>query len=146
LSFVHRAFLSWSGLDTVLAMLTFYLLFAPSGAAFSLDRRRARTPPPEKSWAANVSLRLIQVHLCVIYLCAGLSKLQGARWWDGTAVWLTVMPEEFALFDMSWLAHGGDVPCLLFSNVGVALTLATEIGFAFLIWNRSLRPVFLGLV
>src|SRR5205823_10233834 len=101
LNHLHRAFVTAYGVDVVLAMLTFYLLFAPTGAALSLDRlwqrwraaRRAlpagRPPvvePPRPSWTANLVIRLIQVHMCLIYLCAGLSKLQGARWWDGTAV------------------------------------------------------------
>lgn len=145
LSFIHRAFLSWCGMDTVLAMLTFYLLLAPSGAAFSLDRRRARTAAPPESWTANVALRLIQVHLCVIYLCAGLGKLQGNRWWDGTAVWMTMALHEFAPFDLTWLGHLGDEVCLFLSNVGVLLTLGLEIGFAFLVWNPRARPVLLGL-
>ncbi|MFO0809900.1 MAG: HTTM domain-containing protein [Gemmataceae bacterium] len=145
LSFIHRAYVSWCGMDTVLAMLTFYLMFAPSGAAFSLDRRRARAAVPQTSWAANVALRLIQVHMCVIYLCAGLAKLQGNRWWDGTAVWLTMAMHEFAPFDVTWLGHLGDTFCLLLSNVGVLLTLGFEIGFAFLVWNPKARPALLGL-
>jgi hypothetical protein len=146
LSFIQRAFLTWSGMDTVLAMLTFYLMFAPAGAALSLDRRRRHGDrPPEPSWSANLVVRMIQIHMCVIYLCSGLGKLQGARWWDGTAVWMVMMLHEFAPVDMSWLGHLGDWPCLLLSNLGVALTLGTEISFAFLIWNPRLRPVLLFL-
>jgi hypothetical protein len=88
---------------------------------------------------------MIQVHMCIVYLCAGLAKLKGARWWDGTAVWTTVTLQEFAPFDVSWLAHGGDAFCLLFSTAGVVLTLFVEVGFAFLIWNRHWRPVLLFL-
>jgi hypothetical protein len=143
LSFVHRAFLTWSGMDSILAMLTFYLTLAPSGAALSLDQRRRRTLPTP-SWDANVGVRLIQVHMAVVYLCAGLAKLQGARWWDGTAVWSVMTMQEFAPFDVTWLGRFGDVPCLLISNVGVLLTLAFEIGFIFLIWNPALRPMLLA--
>jgi len=144
ISFIHGSFLTWSGMDTVLAMLTFYLMFSPAGAALSLDRLRRRTiAPPTPSWSANLGLRLIQVHIGVIYLCAGLAKLQGARWWDGTAVWSVMMMQEFAPFDLGWIARFGDIPCLLVSNVGVLLTLGFEISFIFLIWNRSLRPVLL---
>lgn len=146
LCFIQRAFLTWSGMDTVLAMLTFYLMFAPTGAALSLDRRRRHgNQPPERSWSANVVVRMIQIHMCVIYLCSGLGKLQGARWWDGTAVWMVMMLHEFSPLDMSWLGYWGDWPCLLLSNLGVALTLGLEISFAFLIWNPKLRPVLLFL-
>lgn len=141
LSFIHRAVLCWSGMDTILAMLTFYLMFAPAGAVYSVDcRRQPRCAEPVRSWPANTVIRLIQIHMCIIYLCAGLSKLQGARWWDGTAVWTVMMLSEFAPLDMSWLGHLGDVPCLLLSNVGVASTLTMEISFAFLIWNPRVRP------
>jgi hypothetical protein len=144
LSFIHRAFMAWSGMDTVLAMLTFYLMFSPAGAALSIDRLRRRTAnPPTPCWDANLCIRLIQVHMAVIYLCAGLAKLQGARWWDGTAVWSVMMMQEFAPFDLIWIARFGDVPCLLISNVGVLLTLGFEISFIFLIWNPSIRPVLL---
>lgn len=160
LSHVHRAVGSCFGMDCVLAMLTFYLMFGPTGAALSLDRvlrrrrqakagagrrKTAESDEPPPSWGANVIVRLIQVHLCVIYLCAGLSKLQGARWWDGTAVWLSMMMKEFAPVDMGWLASWGTLPCLTVSALGVALTLGMEISFAFLIWNRTLRPVLLAL-
>lgn len=144
LSYIHGAFMAWSGMDTVLAMLTFYLMFSPSGAAFSVDRlrRRAFVPAPP-SWSANLCIRLIQIHMAVIYLCAGLAKLQGARWWDGTAVWSVMMMQEFAPFDLSWIGRFGDVPCLLVSNVGVLLTLGFEISFIFLIWNPTIRPLLL---
>lgn len=145
LSFIHRAFLSWSGMDTLLAMLTFYLLFAPSGAVYSLDARWKKRTGVQSTWSANTVLRLIQIHTCVIYLSAGLGKLQGSRWWDGTAVWMTMSLHEFALFDLTWLGRFGDTFCLLLSSVGVLLTLALEIGFAFLIWNPRARRGMLGL-
>ena len=149
LCFLHRAFLVWSGMDSVLAMLTFYLMFSPAGHALSVDhlrrRRSGRDGPAKPSWSANVVIRLIQIHMGIIYLCAGLSKLQGARWWDGTAVWTVMTMQEFAPFDVTWLGNLGDIPCLLISNVGVLLTLGFEIGFIFLVWNRKVRPYLLSL-
>lgn len=148
LSYIHRSFFIWFGLDTILALLTFYLLFGPTGAALSLDCLRARQQNrPEVAlqprWSANLVIRLIQIHMCMIYLCAGLAKLQGPRWWDGTAVWLVLLQPETAPYDLGWLAQLGDTTCLLISNLGVLLTLGLEIGFAFLIWNRTLRPIIL---
>lgn len=152
LSYVHRSLLAGYGMDSVLVILLFCLMFAPTGAALSLDRywqrpRAARRvkPLPPPSWSANLAVRMIQVHMCVVYLCAGLAKLRGARWWDGTAVWTSMTLQEFAPFDVSWLAHGGDAFCLLVSTAGVVLTLFVEVSFAFLIWNRHWRPVLLFL-
>ena len=37
--------------------------------------------------ANNVATRLLQVHLCVIYMFGGLAKVRGETWWDGSAMW-----------------------------------------------------------
>lgn len=73
--------------DTLLRLLAFYLLIAPSGAAMSLDRRRALraggspTPVVHRVWP----LRLIQIQLSVVYAAAVWTKLHGLEWRDGTA-------------------------------------------------------------
>ena len=54
--------------------------------------------------AANFALRLIQVHMCIIYFFAGISKLQGAPWWNGEAMWLAFGNLEYQSADMTWLA------------------------------------------
>lgn len=166
LSFVHRSYVAWFGMDSILSMLLLYMLIGPSGSAYSLDRwfarrgkRRAtlaaasttaiaaqsRAAPDDSppSWTANVSLRLIQLHMCVIYMCSGLAKLQGETWWDGTAVLRSLLGYELALLDLRWLGGFSDVQLEWFSNLSVAATLVFEIGFAFLIWNRLLRPLLL---
>ena len=46
-----------------------------------------------------MSIRLIQIHLCLIYLCSGLSKLHGESWWNGSAVLQILMLDNIAPFD-----------------------------------------------
>ncbi len=153
LSFIHRSHTTWFGLDVILAMLLLYMMFGPTGSTLSLDRlirdrrkRKAGTrllETAEPSWSANVVVRMIQIHLCIIYLCSGLAKLQGEMWWDGTAIWHVFMIGDLAPYDMRWL---GQLPywCIdAISTAGVAGTLIFEICFVFLIWNRLLRPLFL---
>src|SRR5439155_17585935 len=111
------------------------------------------TPPanPVPSVSANVAIRLIQIHVCIIYLIAGLAKLQGRTWWDGTAVWGTVANFEFA--PMQYDAYNWVLRMLgknrfafeLFMTVSTYFTLFFEIGYAFLIWRPSLRWVILGM-
>src|SRR5262249_40194528 len=102
LSYINRAPTALFGMDTIINLVVLYLVIGPSGAALSVDRLMARylaqrqakrhhltepaLPDPLPSVSANIALRLIQVHFCIIYLIAGLSKLQGASWWNGTAV------------------------------------------------------------
>jgi hypothetical protein len=155
LSFIARSYVAWYGLDVVLAMLTFYLMFGPTGRAFAVDslirrRRAVKTsqgtegqPDPAPSWSANVVIRLIQIHICIIYLCSGLSKLQGEMWWNGTAIWQVVMTQDMVPFDLRWLATLPDWALALLFEPAAALTVAFEISFTFLIWNRLLRPLLL---
>lgn len=144
LSYVQRGTVIAFGMDSIIAMLTLYLVFAPAGASLSVDRWRSRRVVGV-SVAANFVLRLIQVHLCLIYLFSGLSKLHGASWWNGTAVYKALMISETSPFDLGWLAQR-EWLWLFVSNVGGFLTVALEIGFAVLVWNRRLRPLVLALV
>ena len=108
------------------------------------------SPRPEPSVTANVAVRLLQVHVCIIYLMAGLSKLQGAAWWNGQAIWGTIANYEFAPMQFQVYNDLLRQLCrnqLVFETVlttGCHFTLAFEIGYTFLIWRPSLRWVFLG--
>lgn len=154
-SYVHRATPALFGLDQINALLTLYLAIGYLGTpvlsrALSADRylrlrkssrltgglQNAPLPP---SAAANLTLRLIQVHMCVIYFFAGISKLQGPAWWDGQAMWLAFANLEYQSSDMTWLA---DWPILV--NLMTHTTVLWEISFAFLIWRPALRPVMLA--
>jgi hypothetical protein len=113
----------------------------------------APLPPakPEPSVSANVAVRLIQIHVCIIYLVAGLAKLLGKAWWEGTAVWGTLANFEFA--PMQYEAYNWVLRMFgknrfafeLFLTVSAYFTLVFEIGYAFLIWRPSLRWVILGM-
>ncbi|HLJ97451.1 MAG TPA: hypothetical protein VKU02_30105 [Gemmataceae bacterium] len=160
LCYIQRAPTSLFGMDTIMIVVVLYLMIGPSGAALSVDRllacRRAtryalreHLPPPEFlhppfSISANVALRLLQIHVCIIYAASGLSKLQGPAWWSGVAVWGTMANYEFSpmpyriymeflrfLSQHRWLWE-------LVMTGGSYFTLVFEIGFAFLVWNRRL--------
>ena len=75
-----------------------------------------------QSISANLALRLIQLHLCLIYGMAGLAKLQGPSWWNGMAMWGALASAEFRVLDFTWTAS---YPWLL--NVLTHGSLALEI-------------------
>ena len=145
ISFVNRVPEALFGLDKLNTLLTIYLAIGPSGRAFSIDRWLARRRNPagaaalEPSVGANFALRLIQVHMCIIYLFAGLSKLQGAPWWNGTAMWLAFGNLEYQSADMTWLAWH---PMLV--DFLTHFTTLWEISFCVLIWIPLLRPLVLA--
>ena len=145
ISFVNRVPEALFGLDKINAVLTFYLAIGPSGRALSLDRWLAHRRHPNEpaaakpSVGANFALRLIQVHMCIVYLFAGISKLQGAPWWNGQAMWLAFGNLEYQSADMTWLAWH---PWLV--NFLTHFTAFWEISFCVLIWLPLLRPLVLA--
>ncbi len=95
-------------------------------------------PARPPSVAANFTLRLINVHMCIIYLVAGLSKLQGTAWWNGQAMWMVLGNLEYQAIDMTWLAWH---PWLI--ELLSHFTLFWELTFCVLIWVPILRPLVL---
>ena len=146
LSYITRVPGALFGLDQINLMLAMYLMIGPSGAAYSLDRLIARRrtgqglPPAGPSVAANIAIRLVQLHMCIIYLFAGLSKLEGNSWWSGNAMWLAFGNYEYQSIDMTWMARH---PLLV--NLLTHLTIFWEIYYCALIWPRKLRPIMLAL-
>jgi hypothetical protein len=131
------------GGDTFLRVAGFFLIFAPAGAALSVDRLirirrgkedaavRARSP-----WAQ----RMIQIQLALLYFAAFCSKAQGAPWVQGTALFYVYHLDELHRFPVpSWFLQ----PIVLKLGSWAALTL--ELSFAVLIWVRDLRYYLLAL-
>jgi hypothetical protein len=157
LSYIHRSPMTLFGMDTMMNIALLYLMIGPSGAAFSLDRLLARrrfhkgrcsspwTPDPDPSMSANLALRLFQVHFCIIYMAAGLSKLLGTAWWNGTALWGTLANWEFTPLRYALYAEVLRWICRhrwlweIFMTAGTFYTLILEISFPFLVWKPSTR-------
>ncbi len=151
LSFIHRAPMLARPVDEILPLLMFYLCLGPSGANFSIDarlrRRKANGPAAGaanvvySSWA-TLAVRLMQVHLALIYGAMVIAQLQGAAWWQGTAVWWLMARPESRLVDVTGLAHMGLAFEYLVNFLTHAMVLY-ELCFVFLIWNPLARPILL---
>ena len=111
------------------------------GAGASPGRRVSPDEPgiPAPTISANLSLRLIQLHLVVIYAMAALGKLQGPSWWDGTATWKTMTAGEFVVGDFTPMA---DWPLAI--NLLTHASLALELLYPILIWVAIARPLVLA--
>jgi hypothetical protein len=159
LSYVNRAHTTFFGMDSIMNVLVIYLtlahLFAQPGTlALSLDRLLWRrrlsltgvVPGDDtESSSATFALRMMQIHFCIIYLASGLSKLQGAAWWNGTAVWRTAANPELSALHLKyyhdfivWLCQHRAL-WEVSMTASVAFTLALEISFPFLVWVPRLR-------
>ena len=138
------------GADAILACLLLILCFAPTGRAMSLDRvREVRAakrkdleahPPPFTSPWAFACTRLMQIQMAVLFFVSATDKLTGMDWWDGDAVWLVFVDNNYY--------HSG-LLALLASNYWLVYlatygTIAIEIVYPFLVWTRRLRPYMLA--
>ncbi|MGV3485483.1 MAG: HTTM domain-containing protein [Planctomycetaceae bacterium] len=155
LMLVHRMTGTLFGLDQITTMLAMYLMLAPCGAVFSLDaiirRRFARDigaskrlswlfPDAQPSVATNIATRLIQLHLCIVYLFGGLWKARGTAWWDGTAIWFAISNAQYQSLDVTWLAGFPRVFSLL-----AHVTVFWEVFYCALVWPKLTRPMVLAI-
>lgn len=146
LAYCHRMHGALFGLDQVNAMIAMYCMLGPCGAVYSLDawRRkrssRERDQASQASVAANVAIRLLQLHMCVIYLFGGIAKMRGVMWWDGNATWFAVSNLEYQSIDMTWLVHYPILIALL-----THVTVFWETFYCALVWPRATRPIVLFL-
>jgi hypothetical protein len=154
LMYLHRLTGHLFGLDQIVTYSAMYLMLAPGGSCFSVDawlRERLRPrrsqnrvlcwllPEAAPSIAANIATRLLQLHLCVIYLFGGLAKTRGQSWWDGTAMWYSVGNYEYQSIDMTWISA--------YPRLSSAMTHATlfwEVFYCALVWPRLTRPFVLA--
>ena len=127
------------GVETFAHISLFYCAVMPVGTAYSLDVRAGRLSGAPTA-LATLSLRVLQVHLCLIYLTTGLEKMLGTVWRDGTALWEVLMQPQYGQFDFAWLAG---VPWLV--KGATWGTLAVEVGYAFCVWPRRTRGLWVAL-
>jgi hypothetical protein len=143
--FLHWALLSTGGTtiygaDTYAHIFLFYLMWAPAGAAWSLDVAQGRAPRAP-SEMARLGLRVMQLHLCMSYLASGIQKSVGVQWWNGELIWRALSLPVYQQLDTSWLAS---VPWL--SQIAGWTALFIELGYLVFIWPRRTRRLWIAAI
>lgn len=123
------------GVDQFAHFLLFYFTWMPMGHALSLDKLWGRVSGKPTAWA-RFSLRVLQVHLAIAYLASGIDKSFGDQWWNGEAIWRSLMQPIYMHFDMAWVAS---VPWL--AKIFSWGTLLVEIGYPFFIFPTRTRKL-----
>jgi hypothetical protein len=131
------------GGDTFLRVAGFFLMFAPAGAALSIDRLlrtwRGKSDSqlqPQRPWAQ----RMIQFELAIMYFASFCWKIQGLPWVQGTALYYVYHLSELQRFPVpSWLLR----PTIL--KLGTWFALVLEFSLGVLIWVKEFRYVLLSL-
>ncbi|MDT5014041.1 MAG: hypothetical protein QOD39_201 [Mycobacterium sp.] len=136
MSFEFRNPFIFNSGDALLRLEAFFVALAPSGAALSLDQRRATG----RFWSAQVrapwSVRLMQVQVTLIYVATFLVRMSGHKWPDGTALSYAFRLEDMLIFPLPhWVSTNASL-----MNVATWGTLVTELLIGILVWNRWCRP------
>jgi predicted DCC family thiol-disulfide oxidoreductase YuxK len=133
-----------NGGDLLLRIMAFFLVFAPSGSALSLDRiiriyrgKELAQPHSVEPWAQ----RMMQLQVALMYAGTVVWKMAGETWLSGTAVYYILHLAQFRRFPVPAADN------LWFSRFGSWGTLAIESAAGTLIWFREFRYyVLLGLL
>lgn len=125
-----------SGGDALLRLDAFFLMFAPTGAALSVDRLISRyrgRQPRESKLVLPWAQRMIQIQTTVLYLSTAYWKLRGHTWIDGTALYYVFHLIEFKQFSIPGASHMALIKLMTWSTLAIELSLGT------LVWIRRLR-------
>ncbi|MFT3926620.1 MAG: HTTM domain-containing protein [Myxococcales bacterium] len=136
-SFDFRNAMILDGGDKIFRILLFLTIFMRSSEVWSLDafvrRRRGLAVATEvDGWC----LRLVQVQMAALLWSAGVEKLSGTMWREGTAMYFILHLDDFAMH--------GPIPdflreSLLFSRLTTWGSLLLEILAPLLVWFRETR-------
>jgi hypothetical protein len=152
-SFHARAILMTDGGDNLILLMAMYLSFTACGRRWSLDARRTRLlgRPSASSGASdlwcqlgaarqllitvlhNCSLFVIAVQVCILYGSAGLYKVQGGYWENGTALHYVLNLDLFRPWPaLSSMVDGHQ----MLIAVASYLTVLLQVAFPFVLFGR----------
>jgi len=128
------------GADSFMTTALFYLMLSPLPGRYSLDHWIVK-PKSENPHLLGFWRRVLQVHLCFVYLIGGLAKLLGSGWWDGSNLWRALIRPPFNLVSPDLLIHFKNVLPLL----GLSICLI-EVSYPIFIWWKKTRLIWLGCI
>lgn len=113
-----------------------WILGTPDAHAWELGRETNRV-----SVAANLALRLIQVHFAIVIVTSALHKLQFGDWWSGVAFWYPMHPPLETTKDKLLLEKPFAQDHFIWLSLTQYLMLAWQLAFPLFAWKRSWRPL-----
>jgi len=164
-SFHGRAIYMADGGDNLMVLMAVYLVFTACGRRWSLDARRTRCKAATGKIANprgsglrhqlgdmgsilttvlhNCGMFVIAAQVCFLYGCAGLYKVQGYKWADGTALHYVLNIDLFRPWpELSQMIDGYHV---LLTVVGY-MTVLVQVAFPFVLFSRLKYPVLILLL
>lgn len=120
------------GYDQFLTMSLFYCLVFPVGRFYSVDSLifKKKNIPDSFNY-----LRIIQIHLCIVYFFAGIAKALDPDWWNGISLWRSMSSVYNDYLSIS---------PYIFAVLGIG-TVLLETTYALFIWVDKVRYIILSL-
>lgn len=130
----RNAFVSDGG-DNFMRLALFFLMFANTGAYFSIDslRRAPRTGLLRDCLGVvhNTAVPLVLVQYGMLYMSTGIYKVMGEMWQNGTALYYILQVQTYGLpGHVEWLTH---------NPAGVVLAT-----YGTVIWELAWFPLMIG--
>lgn len=129
-----------SGADFFTSMALFYCFIFPNGE-YTMDNllfKRKETNFVSLKW----SIRLLQMHMCIIYFFSGINKGIGKNWYNGEAVWKAVSAHNYGgVVNLSEY----NLPAFIYIFIGI-LTLIVETFYPIFVNLKKTRRVWIFLV
>lgn len=125
---------SWAQLIVPFA---FYVVLSRAGEVVSLDGWRARRRgAPVPTWLAPAwPLRLLQIHVAVMYFHTGVARIDDPGWLHGDVLFEALAHTTFSRFDIDWYAWKAALVPLAYA------TFVLEPVAAFALWIPRLRTI-----
>jgi hypothetical protein len=122
------------GGDDVLRVMAFLLIFSSAGTDLSVDRFASSGQPFVGEYISGWVLRLMQLQVSIIYLRAGLAKLGGSAWLEGSAAYYPTQVQEYRRFPLPRVLTGP-----FWIRLATWGTILIELGLGTAIWVKEFR-------
>ena len=147
ISIQHRNIYVHHSGDHLLILAAFYLMFAPIGAALSLDRvlkiwLSPTLPAREHEQVSLWAFKAYQIQFMLIYWQTSWAKIAAPTWWDGTALYYVFRHAEFSRFPVPIVPDN-----LFLLKIFTWSAILIEFCAWIFVWFKETRyPVLLSLV
>ena len=130
----NRAWVILDGGDNLMQIMLIYLIFMDP----SLPGRPATAGVLTylNNAITNAVFFIARLQVIAVYVVAGLAKVDGELWQNGTAIYYTLNVDDFTLpFVRSFVSENP-----FFAVMATYVTLFYQLSFPWLIWHRRVRP------